>query len=65
MLAHFKALLESALPSRTKASPNCRLRQRKRVAEFSRKSFVPGNAFIEFRKEEIEQSITDRFAATG
>jgi amino acid adenylation domain-containing protein len=60
MLAHFKSLLESAVADPEKCISDLSLRTNHEPAPSS--LVCPTNPFIEFRREEIEQSIADRFA---
>ena len=64
MLAHFRTLLEAAVTNPEKCISELPLRREEEVGQEPLRSHRvrPGNAFIEFRKEEIEQSIPDRFA---
>jgi amino acid adenylation domain-containing protein len=64
MLAHFRILLEAAVTAPQKRISALPLRRETEVDEGLLRSHRvrPGNTFIEFRKEEIEQSIADRFA---
>jgi amino acid adenylation domain-containing protein len=60
LLSHFKVLIESAV-----AEPDERISELRMRYEDDSQSCAnlvqPGNEFIEFRKEEIEQSIAERF----
>ena len=63
LLSHFKSLVETAV-----AYPDQRISELKQLTEAEHRSFRvdsvrPSNAFVEFRKEDIEQSIIDRFAS--
>jgi amino acid adenylation domain-containing protein len=60
MLSHFNSLLEGAVADPEKCISDLSLQTNYQPAPSS--SVCPTNPFIEFRKEEIEQSITDRFA---
>jgi amino acid adenylation domain-containing protein len=60
MLAHFTALLEAVVAEPDETIANFSLSTGPQVQP---KSIRPTNSFIEFRKQEIEQSITDRFAS--
>jgi amino acid adenylation domain-containing protein len=61
LLSHFKALVETAVADPDK--PISELKLHTEVDHQPRNSARPTNAFTEFRREEIEQSIADRFAA--
>ena len=60
LLSHFKSLVEA-----TTADPDRRISEVKLHTDKKRafNRVQPRNSFIEFRKEEIEQSITERFAS--
>lgn len=62
MLAHFKTLLEAAVANPQESIANLSLRPNEGV-DYDRALVRPDNPFIEFRREEIEQSIAERFAS--
>jgi amino acid adenylation domain-containing protein len=64
MLVHFGVLLESIVANPAKGISELSLRPEKDVAQefFMPDRVRPANAFIEFGKEEIEQSVAARFA---
>jgi amino acid adenylation domain-containing protein len=60
MVTHFKSLLETVSADPEKCISDLSLQTNYEPAPFSR--VCPTNPFTEFRREEIEQSIADRFA---
>jgi amino acid adenylation domain-containing protein len=65
MLVHFRALLESIIANPAERISQLSLRSQADVAQgfLGPNRVRPANEFIEFRKEEIEQSIAARFAS--
>ncbi len=65
MLAHFEKLLEAVVadPQRRISELSLGGESRKRDGALRSRQVRPDNAFTEFPREEIEQSITNRFAA--
>lgn len=61
MLAHFKTLLEAAVANPQESIASLSL-QTDAPAVGDRVHLDPDNPFVEFRREEIEQSIAERFA---
>jgi amino acid adenylation domain-containing protein len=62
MLAHFKTLLEAAVANPEESISDLSLRTNEVVAS-DHDLVRPDNPFVEFRREEIEQSIAERFAS--
>jgi amino acid adenylation domain-containing protein len=62
MLAHFKTLLEAAVANPQESISSLSLRANEVVVD-DETLVRPDNRFIEFRREEIEQSIAERFAS--
>jgi amino acid adenylation domain-containing protein len=65
MLVHFRTLLESVVANPEESISDLPLRAQTSAAweSFASARVRPANEFIEFRKEEIEQSIATRFAS--
>lgn len=62
-LGHFRALLESAVANPDQRISELALHGGNKTASIAESLVKPTNDFIEFRQPEIEQAITDRFAA--
>jgi hypothetical protein len=62
LLSHFRALVETAVANPDQSISELRLHPDTKPALQTADKLRPDNAFIEFRREEIEQSIADRFA---
>ena len=63
LLSHFKTLVESAVANPDRAISELTLSPERDQRSQAVDKVRPDNAFIEFRREEIQQSIADRFAA--
>ncbi|MGH9932577.1 MAG: non-ribosomal peptide synthetase, partial [Pyrinomonadaceae bacterium] len=63
LLSHFRALVESTVANPDKCISDLKLHTESDQCAPPTDNVRPGNEFIEFRREEIEQSIADRFAA--
>ena len=62
LLSHFGALVEAAVADPDQRISELKLHVDDEDRSFRADSVRPTNAFIEFRRDEIEQSIADRFA---
>ena len=63
LLSHFRSLVEIAVADPDQRISELRLQADDEDRSFRADSIRPTNAFIEFRRDEIEQSIADRFLA--